>query len=207
LQKKAAEAELRHMRSNGGDGLAMTNKIEYVECLLETPWTLDTTPELTIQEAKNILESDHYGLEDANRRILEFLAVRKALMNQLATSQAKLTTTSPSPPSASPTPASIKSIPSSPIQQSPLPSQSTQPHRNLVRTPILCLVGPPGVGKTSIGASIAKALSRKFVRVALGGVYDQSDIRGHRKTYISAMPGRIMQVLMMRLSLSWFLFW
>ncbi len=117
----------------------------YLELFLDLPWNEYSTDNFDLKRAQEILDRDHFGLEDVKKRMIEHLAVLKL--------------------------------------------------RNDMKSPILCLTGPPGVGKTSIGKSVAEALGREYVRISLGGLRDEAEIRGHRKTYIGSMPGRIIQSL------------
>ncbi len=132
--------KLKHMHPQSPDYNVQLN---YLDLMLDLPWNHVSDDNLSVSNARKVLNGDHYGIEKVKERILEYLAVL-----------------------------SLKSD---------------------MKSPILCLVGPPGTGKTSLGKSIASALGRKYVRVALGGLHDEAEIRGHRRTYIGAMPGRIIQ--------------
>src|SRR5207245_4710231 len=116
-----------------------------LQWIADLPWEVFTEDNLEVENARNVLDADHHGLEKVKQGVLQFLAVRKL--------------------------------------------------RGDLKGPILCLVGAPGVGETSLGQSIARSMGRKFARVSLGGVRDEAEIRGHRRTYVGALPGRIVQAL------------
>jgi ATP-dependent Lon protease len=134
----------------------------YLDWLVSLPWSVITQDNLEITNAREVLDQDHFGLEDVKERILEYLAVRKLRQERREELEAV---------------------------------EEEDVIRRVREGVILCFVGPPGVGKTSLGRSIARTMERKFIRTSLGGVRDEAEIRGHRRTYIGAMPGRILQAI------------
>ncbi len=144
VKKKIKEEISRYKRvsSNNSESAVIRG---YLETLLAMPWKKTSRDNTDVVHAKEVLDTDHYGLEKVKERILEYLAVKKLNKNGTGT--------------------------------------------------ILCLVGPPGTGKTSIAKSVAKALGRKYVRICLGGVRDEAELRGHRRTYVGAMPGRVINAV------------
>jgi ATP-dependent Lon protease len=158
----------------------------YVDWLLSVPWSKRSEEAIDLAEASRILDEDHFGLDKVKDRILEFIAVRKMMIERQSGEGAP--TPALSPPAG---------YPSAGPGTRPKDGWG-HPERRIgrkVRTPILLLVGPPGVGKTSLGRSLARALGRAYARLSLGGVHDEAEIRGHRRTYIGALPGRIVQAL------------
>ncbi|MDQ4076296.1 MAG: LON peptidase substrate-binding domain-containing protein, partial [Chloroflexota bacterium] len=165
----------------------------YIDWLLEIPWTEVTQDNLDIKHAREVLDADHYDLEDVKDRIIEYLSVRKLARERFPDSQPGVVGDVELEESG------YESRDPSPGTEGP--GEMPEPTEEVAGVPtpgtgaILCLVGPPGVGKTSLGRSIARALGRKFTRMSLGGMRDEAELRGHRRTYIGAMPGRIMQAL------------
>lgn len=160
VKEKALKEVARLERTPGGSPESSVIR-NYIDWLIDLPWSQRDEEILDIARTRDILDDDHYALDDVKDRILEFLAVRQLTHDAAAERTER--------------------------------SAEERTDDAELRAPILCLVGPPGVGKTSLGKSIARSLNRKFVRMALGGVRDESEIRGHRRTYIGSLPGRIIQ--------------
>jgi len=157
----------------------------YLELLVSLPWSKSTGERIDVPHARLVLDRDHYDLEKIKERILEYLAVRRLKEDRKAEELER----------AREVAATEDGAETEMIRATTQPLRSQEAARAINREPILCFVGPPGVGKTSLGQSIARALGRKFARMSLGGIRDEAEIRGHRRTYIGAMPGRILQTL------------
>lgn len=175
-QRSEVDRELRRLERTSPQSAEYQVIRTFLEWVTELPWNERTEDKIDLARSEEILEEDHHGLEDVKDRILEFLAVRKLQLERSAEAEAE---------SAEETDGNGKGEPPEPI--------TAEDIHHSGKGPILLFVGPPGVGKTSIAQSIARSLSRKYVRISLGGARDEADIRGHRRTYVGAMPGRIIQ--------------
>ncbi len=171
---EAIESEVAKLERSGGESTEANWIRTWLDTVFELPWDSRSVEHLDLVEARSILDADHTGLEDVKDRLIEYLAVRKLRSDRAAERSAATDTTTDTTADAT------------------VAATTATPRRGGV---ILSLVGPPGVGKTSLGTSIARSLGREFVRLALGGVHDEAEIRGHRRTYVGARPGRLVRAL------------
>lgn len=175
---KVADRELRRLKKMPPAQAEYQVTRNYLENLAEIPWTATTNDQLgveTLPRARKQFDDDHYGLEKVKKRLLEYLAVLKLKQSVNEDVNTQI----------------AKAVEEKATEK----AEILKSKRMIDKSPILLLVGPPGVGKTSLAKSIATALGRKFHRISLGGVRDEAEIRGHRRTYVAAMPGLIVQGL------------
>ena len=190
--RNEVERELGRLERSGRESMEAQVIRTYLEWIAELPWSTRSDDHLNLNRAIEVLDDDHYGLQDVKDRVLEFLAVRQLRAQQIA-EEVALTGEFPI--------GKLKGALDEPLPVSgngdsherTITDTREAKARVMARGPILLFTGPPGVGKTSIAKSIAHSLGREYVRVALGGARDEADIRGHRRTYVGAMPGRIVQ--------------
>jgi ATP-dependent Lon protease len=184
--RKEVDRELGRLGRMGREAMETQVIRTYLETISELPWNTRSPEHLDIPVAAEILDTDHYALGDVKDRVLEFLAVRQlrqaeeeALKAETATDEVGVFASD--------------EVGERAIGKDEIVPPTTADEKRKAKGPILLFVGPPGVGKTSVAKSIARSMGREYVRVSLGGVRDEADIRGHRRTYVGAMPGRIIQ--------------
>jgi ATP-dependent Lon protease len=187
------ERELGRLERSGRESMEAQVIRTYLEWVAELPWNVRSDDILDLARSQEVLDEDHYGLPDVKDRVLEYLAVRQLRAQQLAAEMTKTGEISASKLRASRDDANPTLTYGKTNGERQITDEKEAKSRAMARGPILLFIGPPGVGKTSIAKSIARSLNRKYVRAALGGIRDEADIRGHRRTYVGAMPGRIIQ--------------
>jgi ATP-dependent Lon protease len=201
--RKEVDREFGRLSRTGRESMESQVIRTFLENIAELPWNERSKEHLELPEAQRILDEDHYALGDVKDRVLEFLAVRQLRLQQEAAERAReagkdgpgLLDQAKAEQKAEEVAAGESTDAPQATATVPAPNAPSKGNEDdrIAKGPILLFVGPPGVGKTSVAKSIARAMGRKYVRISLGGARDEADIRGHRRTYVGAMPGRIIQ--------------
>src|SRR5687767_15252330 len=193
VARAEVECELGRLERAGRESMEAQVIRTYLEWIAELPWNERSDDQLDLPHAEQVLDEDHYGLKDVKDRVLEFLAVRQLRAQQLAEEVEKTGEYPAAKLKVEKETATPTLSPDGDDGERVITDTKEVKARAMAKGPILLFVGPPGVGKTSIAKSIARSLGREYVRISLGGARDEADIRGHRRTYVGAMPGRIIQ--------------